>query len=191
MRERRWRTLALLAAGVAIGPVFIGTPAGAHVAGWTHNWTAHIRPKADARYYTKTAANARFVPKSVLTTIQGDYAAGGQAAVSGHPVYADIPFGFQLASAPTPHYIPVGGPAVPQCPGNVANPTAAAGHLCLYEGSANAVLSLTFLDPSHGVGGTSRWGAIVLLRSSVSSGQFWSVGTWAVTAPSGTVVTRN
>lgn len=38
MRDRRWKVVALLAAGIAIGVVMVGTPAGAHVAGWTHNW---------------------------------------------------------------------------------------------------------------------------------------------------------
>jgi hypothetical protein len=47
---RRWKAVALLASGIAIGVVMVGTPAGAHVAGWTHNWNKHIKPKADKRY---------------------------------------------------------------------------------------------------------------------------------------------
>jgi hypothetical protein len=38
VKDRRWKVVALLAAGIAIGIVMLGTPAGAHVAGWTHNW---------------------------------------------------------------------------------------------------------------------------------------------------------
>jgi hypothetical protein len=80
--HRRWRMAALLATGIAIGVVIAGTPAGAHVTDWTHNWTQHIRPKADARYYTKTQANARFSRAFAsdrapgLTTITGVHGAG-------------------------------------------------------------------------------------------------------------------
>ena len=27
-----------------------GTPAGAHVASWAHNWKKHIKPRTDANY---------------------------------------------------------------------------------------------------------------------------------------------
>ena len=50
MTERRWKVVALLATGIMIGVVMAGTPAGAHVSGWAHNWSKHIRPKADKRY---------------------------------------------------------------------------------------------------------------------------------------------
>lgn len=43
--------MALLTAGMAIGIVMVGTPAGAHVGGTVnHLWKKHIRPKADQRY---------------------------------------------------------------------------------------------------------------------------------------------
>jgi hypothetical protein len=42
----------------------VGTPAGARVAGWAHNWTEHIRPRTDARYYTKHQANKRYYTKA-------------------------------------------------------------------------------------------------------------------------------
>jgi hypothetical protein len=44
-RTRRWKAVVLLAAGMAIGVVMIGTPAGAHVSGWAHNWNKHLKPK--------------------------------------------------------------------------------------------------------------------------------------------------
>ncbi|MGH3040306.1 MAG: hypothetical protein ACRDNG_00935 [Gaiellaceae bacterium] len=49
-RERRWRLVALLATGIALGVVMTGTPAGAHVASWAHNWKKHIKPRTDAHY---------------------------------------------------------------------------------------------------------------------------------------------
>jgi hypothetical protein len=59
-RERRWKVVALLAAGIAIGIVLTATPAVGHVSSWTHNWKTHIRPKADVRYNTKAQATALF-----------------------------------------------------------------------------------------------------------------------------------
>jgi hypothetical protein len=57
---RRWRIIALLATGIAIGVVMAATPATGHISGWAHNWTQHIKPKTDARYYTKQQSNNRF-----------------------------------------------------------------------------------------------------------------------------------
>jgi hypothetical protein len=72
-RERLWKVVALVATSMTVGTVMVGTPAGAHVAGWAHNWTEHIRPRADARYYTKTHANKRYYTKSqVYTKPQSD-----------------------------------------------------------------------------------------------------------------------
>jgi hypothetical protein len=62
--SRRWRTVALLAIGVAIGTTLTATPVYSHVGtSVTHLWNTHLRPKADARYYTKTQANTRFALK--------------------------------------------------------------------------------------------------------------------------------
>ncbi|HXV33536.1 MAG TPA: hypothetical protein VD769_05965 [Gaiellaceae bacterium] len=62
--SRRWRTVALLAIGVAIGTTMTATPVYSHVSGSvTHLWNAHLKPKTDARYYTKTQANTRFALK--------------------------------------------------------------------------------------------------------------------------------
>jgi hypothetical protein len=47
-----WRGVVLILVGVVMGANLIA-PAVAHVAGWTHNWKVHIRPKADARYLRK------------------------------------------------------------------------------------------------------------------------------------------
>lgn len=60
-KERRWQVIALLAAGMAVGVTMTATPAVGHVSGWLHNWKTHIKPRTDARYYTKRAANKRYV----------------------------------------------------------------------------------------------------------------------------------
>jgi hypothetical protein len=72
-RERLWKVVALAATSMTVGTVMVGTPAGAHVTGWAHNWTEHIRPRTDARYYTKTQANHRYYTKAeVYTKSQSD-----------------------------------------------------------------------------------------------------------------------
>lgn len=59
----RRRGFALVVVGLVLGGALWASPATSHVAGWTHNWVQHIRPKADVRYYTKTQANARYVAR--------------------------------------------------------------------------------------------------------------------------------
>lgn len=47
MRDRRWKLVAVLAAGMAIGVVMVGTPAGAHVGGSVNHLWNHLKPKAN------------------------------------------------------------------------------------------------------------------------------------------------
>ena len=121
----RRKMVALLAAGMMIGVILVATPAGANM-NWDSIWNNHLKPKADARY----------VKKSAIKTIQGEYALGLQAADIGDDGWDNITFGFELASAPTEHFIAEGAVAPPECPGTVADPKAKPGHLCVYEGNA-------------------------------------------------------
>jgi hypothetical protein len=58
----RWRAATLLAVGISIGLAIGPSPVSSHVGGTvTHIWTQHIRPKTDARYYTKSQSEARFI----------------------------------------------------------------------------------------------------------------------------------
>jgi hypothetical protein len=62
MRQLNWRTVAVLAIGIAVGVSMMATPAAGHVGGTVgHLWKKHIRPLADQRYYTKPASEARYV----------------------------------------------------------------------------------------------------------------------------------
>jgi hypothetical protein len=61
--SRRWRTVALVAIGIAIGTTLTAPPVYSHVGGTvTHLWM-HIKPKTDARYYTKAQADGRYARK--------------------------------------------------------------------------------------------------------------------------------
>jgi hypothetical protein len=59
---RRWRAVALVATGIAVGVAMTATPVVGHITGSVaHLWNAHIKPKTDARYYTKARANTEFL----------------------------------------------------------------------------------------------------------------------------------
>ncbi len=59
---RRFRWVAVLAIGIAIGVAMMATPVSGDVGNSvTHLWNAHLKSKTDARYYTKAQANARYL----------------------------------------------------------------------------------------------------------------------------------
>ena len=172
--NRRWKTVALVAASLALGVVIAATPATAHVGGWLHNWNQHIKPKADARY----------MPGGMLPagkTIRGAYDMGGTAAAANALATAELSFGYRPFKAqPTPHFIKLGDPAVPACPGTSADPQAAPGHLCIYERFSLNAGNRSMTGPS-GDNSAWRFGAGLFIRS-VASGTFYSIGTWAATS---------
>jgi hypothetical protein len=81
---RRWRTVAVLAAGVAIGVAIVATPAASHIGSVTHLWNHHIKPKADKRYVNvNEKAQLGIVRASKDSTGGGtDLAASGRVAVN-------------------------------------------------------------------------------------------------------------
>lgn len=175
MNARRWRAVALLAAGMAIGVLFAGTPVGAHVStNWLHNWTTHIRPKADPRY----------LPGGTMPpgkTIRGTYWMADTAAAGFSLATSEISFGYKLfKTAPTGHFVQFGDTPPAECPGDVDNPLAAPGHLCIYEGTTVNVGVRGFNGPA-GDGSTFRFGTRLWLRSA-AAGDFRSFGTWAATS---------
>ena len=92
-----------------------------------------------------------------------------------------ISFAIPLASAPTPTIVQAGTTA--GCQGSVTAPTAAPGALCIYVGSQANVAQIFAESPYTALGGTaSQYGAAVVLDSE-APGNFYSTGTWAVTAP--------
>ena len=111
-------------------------------------------------------------------TIRGVWVALDRATVANEETQVPISFGFQLASAPTRHYINVGDAAPPECPGSGANPQAQAGHLCLYETFNSNVTA------NRGVQAVSdpKSGAEVFIHST-AAGEYYTFGSWAVTSP--------
>ena len=163
--------VALLATGLMIGVIMVATPAGATM-NWDNIWNNHLKPKADARY----------VKKSAIKTIQGNYAAGLQAANTDDDGWDSISFGFELAAAPQEHFIEAGGAAPPQWPGSAVTPQAAPGHF-------NRGSVVIFSGTTGWTDEASKWGAGLWLIPA-AAGNAYSYGTWAVTAPLGTTPSR-
>jgi hypothetical protein len=115
---------------------------------------------------------------------KGAYIMRGTAAAAGGRAGADISFAIPLATAPTAHFLDEGAAATAVCPGTAAAPTAAPGHLCIYEGANNNLSSVAFQDPVTTATGTivRPYGAVVI-GAAGAAGAFISSGGWAVTAP--------
>ncbi len=119
-------------------------------------------------------------------TEKGVYYVKGTAAAAGDFGGDAISFPTALASAPTAHFIKQGDPSPPsQCAGNAGAPTAAAGHLCIYEGIAtNVQAGRNFVDVlSDGSGGVVRASGAGVSVQAAAAGSFVTGGSWAVTAP--------
>jgi hypothetical protein len=94
---------------------------------------------------------------------------------------ASISFPIPLATAPTVHVIPVGGPSTAACPGTDANPSATGGNLCIYESTIVGATGLAVPGGLHPVTVT-RFGLPGLLATG-TSGDYIARAAWAVTAP--------
>ena len=173
-KDRRWKTIALLATGLALGIVVAGTPATAHVGGWVHNWNNHIKPQADARY----------MPGGKLPagkTVRGAYNMGGTGAAGFALATAELSFGDRVFyNAPQTHFVPAGDTPPAECPGTSANPKAKPGHLCVYE-RVNLNAGLRNTNGPGGDGTAYPFGAALFIRSA-GAGSFYSIGTWAATS---------
>jgi hypothetical protein len=119
-------------------------------------------------------------------TLKGDYHLGLTTTAANQYTYTGLTFQVPLPTPPTFNFIPMGGPATANCPGSVADPEAAAGFLCLYEGgSQNKGMGQQpqTCSSSGGCGpnAADKFGVGLQLSSGVA-GFAYSAGTWAVTA---------
>jgi len=110
-------------------------------------------------------------------TLRGTYHVEGGSTYLG----SSISYGFTLPSVPTLHMIDDGTTPPAECPGTVDAPEAAPGHLCIYESTNHANNSNdAFLNAS--VADQGKYGFDINV-SPLGASNFWSLGTWAVTAP--------
>jgi hypothetical protein len=167
--KKRWAAVALLAAGIAIGVVMVATPAGAHVGGSVNHLWNHLKPKADKRYLPG--------PPMQKGTVRGMFLVGGTAGGAGEIFLGDIAYGWSMPSALTEHYIEAGDPNPAGCTGTVALPTAAPGHLCVYE---QAGINAGTRNVEALAGG--RYGTRLFVNSA-GAGQTEIRGTWVARAP--------
>jgi hypothetical protein len=117
-------------------------------------------------------------------TLRGVYYVGSSSAAGNQLATNEISFPIPLARPPVAHFVLAGGRAPAACSGTAARPTAARGHLCVYEARERQAGEHRVLDPVTGeIGGRVRvWGAALSVRS-IRGGDVLSAGTWAVTAP--------
>jgi hypothetical protein len=116
-------------------------------------------------------------------TLRGNFSLGG-GSTGGHDYATDsISFVFTLPSAPQAHFIAWGKAAPAACPGTLALPKAAPGHLCVYEAEPTGNIDTTGIgDPvTDTAAAANRYGAIVSLHAD-SALMVATSGTWAVTA---------
>jgi hypothetical protein len=120
-------------------------------------------------------------------TETGVFDAEGTASGVGDLASASISFPIPIASAPTPTLVSSGTSA--SCPGSVAAPAAAPGQLCLYIGSQVNVAMVggaddaATNDPINGDSASASPYGAGLFVNSAAAGNFYLMGTWAVTAP--------
>jgi hypothetical protein len=118
------------------------------------------------------------LPRGV--TLKGTYFINSPTSAGGQAASQPISFGLQLAAAPTVHYIPSAGTVPAGCSGTVANPGAAPGNFCLFEG-ASFNGSAAEVNPLTGTANqaTTFGGAVTVVSGAL--GSFNTYGSWAVT----------
>ena len=116
-------------------------------------------------------------------TLRGRYVARFTSRGIGDIGGTGIAFGFSLSAKPTPHFIQQGTTAPAECPGTPADPKAAPGHLCVFEGGFSN-RTLPVISDVTAAAGTEVYGAGIAFASDIA-GTVASVssGSWAVTAP--------
>ena len=119
------------------------------------------------------------------TTAKGVFAPGGTGAGGGSIAQEGVSFGWVMADFPVIHYVDLGATPPAECPGTPTDPRAQPGHLCLYEADGANVSGVCVFNPAHtndpSCAATALRGFGIGITS-MTSGDFWLQGSWAVTA---------
>jgi hypothetical protein len=123
-------------------------------------------------------------PKSLLpgVTETGAWAASGNEG--GETAYTSISFPIRLQEEleiPDVHFVTEAewdAETNPNCPGRLGNPTAAPGHLCIYESLLSGTPAPQILTLNTGAIGASPSGALLRFAP---TGAWFATGFWAVT----------
>jgi hypothetical protein len=113
-------------------------------------------------------------------TIYGSYAVADYAAAAGEVVQDGQSYTFRLATDTEPVVRPKGAPPTAECPGDVDNPRAAPGFLCVYTYVAENLAATGGLG-TDSPGTNAKTGFAVQIKSA-AAGLYIARGTWAVTA---------
>lgn len=188
IKRRGLVSVALMVGLVAGAATMVTTPVSAHVASWAHNWTEHIKPRTDARYYTKAQSNAKYL--QVASTQRGSYFISAEATGAGVEDGTQISFRHHFPAPPTTHFIAAGAATPAGCTGSSASPGALPGHLCVFEdGGINQTGQGMCSNVNVSCPGASRFGSSLYIFS-VGAGRYQSWGTWAATPGPGAAAAR-
>lgn len=110
-------------------------------------------------------------------TVRGAYglASEGPPADPGALAFTSVTYGFQFATALTPHFIPVAGAVPAGCSGTSTSPGANAGHLCVFEQGGSNHGTVSFFT-------TTRYGASFYFFADAAVSFAYSSGVWAATS---------
>lgn len=118
-------------------------------------------------------------------TLRGVFAPAATAESTGDVAQESVSFGFSIGNGANPvtHFIEVGTPTPPECPGTVHNPAAQPGHLCVYEAGDDNVGTYCVFNPVNDACGASAVRGFGVFITAAQPGNFAMQGAWAVTAP--------
>jgi hypothetical protein len=109
-------------------------------------------------------------------TLRGVFAL---ATPQGTTTYQPISFGLQTATPPTVHVINPGVTPPAGCSGSVANPGAASGNLCIFEGAFSNGILIEIDLINHAQNSATTFGGAMELTGTVGAAE--GNGSWAVT----------
>jgi hypothetical protein len=115
-------------------------------------------------------------------TLTGGYVVTFTAAASTDAHTSPIAFGRRVPGVVAVAVLRVGQTATPQCPGDVFNPLAAPGTLCVYESVTQNAATVTVANGEAQLPRSDNSGATLVVFPT-AAGAVGSAGRWAVTLP--------